>query len=1318
MMDCATSARPAPFPGLRPFQRQEASLFFGRSREVAELRNALLGERRFLAVVGTSGCGKSSLVEAGLLPRLLGEQRPGGRLWSVISLRPLGGPVAQLAASLATFAQAQQPDSFGGLHASMLASRFRATLRRTTRGLVGAAREILTDPAAPVLVVVDQFEELFRYEPDETDAELPLFRDEAQAFANLLLEAARASETNIYVLITMRSDFFGECGRYRGLAEAVSGSQFLVPRMVREQLQEAITRPLCVAAGIPADRWLDRWPEVVEPALLQRLLNAVGDEATADPLPVMQHALMRAWQMAEKAQDQRERPTPQLRVVDYVNAGEIAEALSRHADEVLKRSVEAAGEALPRDGVAHLFRALTDIDREGRAIRRPQTLAELAPVVGSDIPTLMTVLDAFRGPGVSFLTPYMPTPIDEATPIDISHEALIRRWTRISDQSVDPATGLPRGWVQQEFRDGLIWRALVVQAEEFGRNPQACLDPATLGQRYPWFRALRRRPAWALRYAIRPARRTEPDAAPEWLEVRQLLLQSLRRKRDGWRARQAEAKATYAKRLRFVKWGAAGVAVVIGFLFLWMYRLGLQEAAHRRQIHAVELAEAAQNVPDPELGTLLAIEAMRAADWTEGSVPENPTKLLQDAINTPRADKQLSGLGGAPHAIFFKPDGTQLVATSLGNATLVQDPASRMRIGTWRPTTVVWDAVSGSPVFKIISETPVSALALSPDGQWLATASWDGAVQVFDPASGKKISTVAHNKVVNAAFSLDGQRIATVGIDGSAKVSDVGSGEPLFSVDSEVNKNAAVAHSPDLKWLAIASRDQNDQTVTVLAADGSEVFKKPVPGPSIALTFNSNNNRLANLSNAPSGIDNFTVWEVPSGNPLTPSGRYSAAAFSPDGNLLAGASQDGSIHLWNIAAGIRPLRTFSGHTAQVSQVVFDPDSLKIAAASVDGMFSIWDIRSGKQLLSVRGAEGRVVALVFRPGSAQIAVASGDGTVSLWNIDSPHAGAILAIAFSRDGHRLVTSSADGTIKIWNADTRRVLSTVEGSELRDVYALVFNAEGSRLFAASSEGQLTVWDVTDPKTPTRQDSFSVDLKNGVTLTLSVDGKSLVTAGGEGAAKVWDLAKHLSRPFGGPDRAQAVALSEDGRHLATVNPDKDEVDIWDDGMTKDLWSIKGTGLDAGKDVKFSDVALSPDGRYLMSRSEEGLILLWDVRSKERHSLPSDFLKYADVRSGLAFSSDGDHLATANAKNVVVWDIANSGVKYIHAEGITTLAFSRDGKRLATAGGDGTVQVWSLAADDLIARAQTLTTRALTRDECNLYHVEPCLPPRSPEKQ
>jgi len=1116
MMDCSTVIRPAgPFPGLRPFQRQEASLFFGRSREVAELRTALLGERRFLAVVGTSGCGKSSLVEAGLLPRLLGERMPGRQLWRVISLRPLGAPVAQLAASLATFAQAEQPDAFGRLHASMLASRFRATLRRTTSGLVGAAREILMDPATPVLIVVDQFEELFRYEPDETDEELPLFRDEAQAFANLLLEAAGAAEANFYVLITMRSDFFGECGRYRGLAEAVSGSQFLVPRMVREQLQEAITRPLCVAAGIPPHQWLDRWPEVMEPALLQRLLNAVGDEATADPLPVMQHALMRAWQIAENAQGQRERPTPQLRVVDYVNAGEIAEALSRHADEVLKRSVAAAGAALPGDGVAHLFRALTDIDREGRAIRRPQTLAELAPVVGTDIPTLMTVLDAFRGPGVSFLTPYMHASIDEATPIDISHEALIRRWTRISDPSVDPATGQPRGWVQQEFRDGLIWRALVVQAEEFGRNPQACLDPATLGQRYPWFRALRRRPAWALRYAISPARRAEPDAAPEWLEVRQLLLQSLRRKRDEWRARRAEemqraeearkeevrqaelsrqqqlAEAAgklareRGRRIMIAKIGVI-VALLLAAFGVWM---ALEANAAREQ---------AQIARDEVRTLLLAVQARREAmAATSADSVERGGALALESIARSTGLPDADAIEAAMSALSRLPLVVLTHADIVWSLAVLTD--GRLASGGNDGKIKLWSVDGAGKPEKVLSHgSPVESLAVLPDGR-LASGDKDGTIKLWPKAGTGDPVVLSHGKPtsfggdkVSLAALADGG-LASGGNDGTIKLwPKGGTSEPM--VLSQGSPVSSLVVLPDGR---LASADDKDGKITLWPTGEPMVLTQGSPVFSLAV--------LADERLASGGLDGeIKVWRKQGTSEpekvLSQGSAVHSLAVLPDGRLASGG-HDGRIKLWSVDGAGDPV--ILSHGGFVYSLAVLPDG-RLASGGGDGRIKLWSVDGAGEPKKVLPHVSPVYSLAVLP-DGRLASAGGDDKIKLWSVDGAgepekvlsQGSPVSLLAVLADG-RLASGGSNGEIKLWPKEgTGAPVVLSHGSPVDSLAVL----PDGRLASGAYDGTIKLW----PKEGT---SDPVVLSSGSSvdsMAVRADGRLASGSGYDGTIKLW---------------------------------------------------------------------------------------------------------------------------------------------------------------------------------------------------------------------
>jgi hypothetical protein len=492
-------------------------------------------------------------------------------------MRPRGVPIDQLATALAALAREENPEVFGDLHLSSIAMRFRAGLRRSSDGLVDALVEAVPNAAAPILIVVDQFEELFRYESrveDPVEA-FPLYRDEAQGFSTLILTAIGSTRRDVFVLLTMRSDFIGECGRYPGLAEIVSASQYLVPTMTREQFRQAIVGPLCSEAGLP----IDDWSETIEPALLPRLLNAASDERAMDPLPVLQHTLMRTWQVAARRTDDDSRVV--LTQGDYREIGEIDGALSLHADEVMARAVHeislAAGNVkLDAERLLeHMFRALT-VDAEGRAVRRPRTLLQLAEVAGLSVasreqqPTeqdsidpprlteeskriLLSAIDPFRAAGVNFLTPFVPSEIGEATPIDVSHEALIRRWDRIASTARD-SDGSPAGWLAREIEDGFLWRSLLVQAG----YEQSHLSAAVTRRVTRWFETL---PAkeWTYRYFIPgagrpsiPAAADTPSAAYERVRI---MLERSRgvQAEEERRLKEADARARERRRREYLR---------------------------------------------------------------------------------------------------------------------------------------------------------------------------------------------------------------------------------------------------------------------------------------------------------------------------------------------------------------------------------------------------------------------------------------------------------------------------------------------------------------------------------------------------------------------------------------------------------------------------------------------------------------------------------------------------------------------------------------------------------------------------------------------
>jgi tetratricopeptide (TPR) repeat protein len=477
--DSALSAN-RPFLGLRPFGFADRAFFFGRERQVFALYR-LVENARFIAVIGSSGSGKSSLVLAGLSGLLADESAdPGGPNWACFDMRPGAAPLNRLAKTLARLAVNDSPDD-----AARRRERIEYRLRQSSFSLESALEEAGGLGGRSLLLIIDQFEELFRFglaglglkRPGIEEARA---RDEATLFVQILLDADRRRLKDVHVLITMRSDFIGDCAYFHGLPEAVSATQFLAPNLTRSQLEDAIRKPIEKAGG------------TIEPELVERLINDCGDEP--DQLPVLQHCLMRLWDRAGVASAEGPR---RLTRQTYDDVGRMTESLSRHADEILRRC---AGKEL---AVEQAFRALSEFDREGRAIRRALRFDKLLAETGVSEADLRAALDSFRAPTCSFLVPpssVAPTlaPDDR---VDIGHETLLRRWKKLAGvtEIAEAAAGRSaKGWLGVERADGERYRTLAsLVGGETGGEKAELTDPEGTKR---WWESLPRTAAWADRY--------------------------------------------------------------------------------------------------------------------------------------------------------------------------------------------------------------------------------------------------------------------------------------------------------------------------------------------------------------------------------------------------------------------------------------------------------------------------------------------------------------------------------------------------------------------------------------------------------------------------------------------------------------------------------------------------------------------------------------------------------------------------------------------------------------------------------------------------
>jgi hypothetical protein len=598
-----------PYPGLRPFGKDEWPIFFGREQMIDDVVGRLVGQR-LLVVHGDSGCGKSSLIRAGVLPRLEQDTARGGRSWVTRVMTPGDEPLVHLADALADTPGAGDGD--------------REARRLHLRRILNCGRdgspaliEAVCGTRSPfVCLLIDQFEEVFAHARRRGPQQASLLIDQI-----LGLQALQSDR--LFIVLTMRSEFLGACAQFEGFAAAVNDTQYLLPRMRHTDLLRAIREPATLYDGeIASD-------------LAERLI-AEG-RGSQDELPLIQHGLMQMYE----ASPARDRGPWRLTLDDYRNPRGLAGLLSDHADAVMAR-VEPDDRG--RDGTRiteDLFRALTDINADGHATRYPRRLRDVIAIAGAEEGAVRRVVDAFRAEGVSFMRPYGTDPIALDDHLDISHEALIRCWGRVADPK--------DGWLIREFKNGLVWRSLVVQADSFETNASNVLSPATAEERQIWLK--RRNPAWCERYGggwdrvsalvaasmAERERRLQEEVEARAREEQMKLRDEQARLKERTLKSELEMAVEKGRRVKLFRWGMAVslVLFVIAALGAWTARQASSRAnkaaasAHAAQSRAEEAATVARDRREA------AERRAEQAEVTIKGIQDELAKLQQAASTAP-----------------------------------------------------------------------------------------------------------------------------------------------------------------------------------------------------------------------------------------------------------------------------------------------------------------------------------------------------------------------------------------------------------------------------------------------------------------------------------------------------------------------------------------------------------------------------------------------------------------------------------------------------------------------------------------------------------
>ncbi|NET46389.1 caspase family protein [Okeania sp. SIO2B3] len=1135
-----------PYRGLESFDEEHSELFFGRTELVKKLQD-FVKIHSLTVVLGASGSGKSSLVKAGLIPKLRKETT---EEWYILPpIRPGKTPLQALNNGLknAKFPELKPQNPQHNLAKSI---EFWAK----------------NHPHSKLLLLIDQSEEIITLCQKE---------DERKEFFQQILTAIDAHRDKLRVVLTLRSDFepqirdaaiefIPEDYRLKNteLKNPWQSGRFIVSAMTRGELREVIEKPAEVRV-----MFFD--PE----ELVEQLIDEVAYMPGA--LPLLSFALSELYLKYLERQRQAEIKGEILERTmiqsDYQDLGGVMQSLTKRADEEYHSLVNQ--NSAYRQVIRHVMLRMVALGG-GELARRRVSLVELEyPPKKDDL--VKKVIKCFTEARLLVTG----KDGDRNSYVEPAHDALVRGWKKLLE------------WKQKDEEGLVLQRRLTPAAEEWKNqqqvkflwhnNPRLDLLKKVSLSDDNWLNLLE------AEFVQRSIRKKRSNTIVRWSIAGSVLLGAVIFSAAVWmqwrnsELNQANSLGRYSLSLfaQHKEMEALVEAIRAGKILqkhkardpqvITALQKVLYEGRERNRLQGHDQFVRSISIsPD---GHILA----SSSDHNVVSKSSDNTIKLWN-LETGEVIRTFQGHTEFVTSISISPDSQTLASSSFDN------------------TIKLWNLETGELIRTLQGhDQPVTSISISPDSQTLASGSFDNTIKLWNLETGKEIRTFqGHDDSVDSvSISPDGQTLASGSNDNTIKLWNLETGKEIRTLQGHTEWVSSVSFNPDGQTLASGS---NDNTIKLWNLETGEEIR----------TFQGHTGWVSSVSFSPDGqtlasgsFDNtIKLWNLETGEEIrTFQGHnddVSSVSFSPDGQTLASGSRDQTIKLWDPTEEV--IRTLQGHNDDVSSVSFSPDGQTLASSS-DNTIKLWNLETGEIIRTLQGHDHSVFSISISPDGQTLASGSLDNTIKLWNLETGelirtlqgHDNSVESVSISPDGQTLASGSRDQTIKLWNLETGEVIRTLQGHD-DWVFSVSISPDGQTLASGGDDNTIKLWNLeTGEVIRTLQGHPDVVLS----VSISPDGQTLASGSYDYTIKLWNLetGEVIRTLQGHPNIVNSVSFSPDGQTLASGSDDK-TIKLWNLETGEVIRTLQG------HDGDVNSVSFSPDGQTLASGSRDQTIKLWSL--------------------------------------------------------------------------------------------------------------------------